>query len=162
MQQKWLVHVNSSRWMEQVEILLAEAYLVYDKLNEGLNVTLMSDWDVRSAQISALVQIISRPESRTIAGFANLIEREFLHFSNWHNPLSKKEKGEEKGIAIIQFLDCVFQLAGVYPLSFEFNEDLLTYLATHVYSRKYGNFLFATRVNSEEDRLRCIKFGCIW
>lgn len=34
----------------------------------------------------------------------------------------------------------------LYPLSFEFNEDFLAYLALNIYSRKYGNFLYFTRV----------------
>jgi hypothetical protein len=33
----------------------------------------------------------------------------------------------------------------MYPLSFQFNEEMLTYIAIHVYSRKYGNFLYVTR-----------------
>ena len=50
----------------------------------------MSDWDIRGSQISALVQIIAKPENRTINGFGDLVEREFLHFGNWYNPSSKK------------------------------------------------------------------------
>ena len=138
--------MNSSRWFEQIEILFYEAHSIHEKLSEGENVTIISDWDVRGAQISSLVQIIAKPENRTINGLAHLVEREFLHYGNWFNPASKKEKNEDKGIALIQFFDCVHQLVKMYPLSFEFNEDFLTYLAIHVYSRKYGNFLYATRV----------------
>ena len=36
----------------------------------------------------------------------------------------------------------------MYPLSFQFNEDMLTYIAIHIYSRKYGNFLYLTRATT--------------
>lgn len=41
-QYKWIVHVNSCRWFEQLEILLSEAYLIYDKLSSGVHVTIIS------------------------------------------------------------------------------------------------------------------------
>jgi hypothetical protein len=33
----------------------------------------------------------------------------------------------------------------MYPLSFQNNEDMLTFIAVNIYSRKSGNFLYATR-----------------
>jgi len=47
-----------------------------------------------------------------------------------------------------QFLDCIYQLLIQYPTQFEFNEDFLIQLNTHVYSSQFGTFLF----NSEYER----------
>lgn len=117
-QQRWLNHANFSKWYEQIEIIISEAFLLLSKMIQGINITILSDWDARSAQICALIQVLSKPENRTIKGFGRLIEREFLHFGNYSAPVLKKEKQEDKGIAIIQFLDCVFQITKMYPLSF--------------------------------------------
>ena len=50
----------------------------------------------------------------------------------------------------------------MYPLSFQFNEDMLTYIAIHIYSRKYGNFLYLTRATTELNQQKFVKYGCIW
>ena len=48
----------------------------------------------------------------------------------------------------IQFLDCVYQLMEQNMDKFEFNENLLTFIAEQIYEGKYGNFLF----NNEKER----------
>lgn len=54
----------------------------------------------------------------------------------------------------------------MYPLSFQFNEDMLTYIGIHVYSRKYGNFLYLTRAIGVIYKFnivnRCTKTSKIW
>lgn len=47
-----------------------------------------------------------------------------------------------------QFLDCIYQLLIQNPTQFEFNDDFLIQLNTHVYSSQFGTFLF----NSEYER----------
>jgi hypothetical protein len=42
---------------------------------EGVNITILSDWDARGSQLCSLIQILIRPENRTIVGFGNLIEK---------------------------------------------------------------------------------------
>lgn len=39
----------------------------------GVNITILSDWDVRGSQICALVQLLAKPENRTIVGFGKLV-----------------------------------------------------------------------------------------
>ena len=48
----------------------------------------------------------------------------------------------------MQFLDCVYQLLVQFPLDFEFNEQLLLDTIDHVYSGRFGTFLF----NNEKER----------
>ena len=42
---------------------------------------------------------------------------------------------------LLQFLDCVHQIAVQYPSAFEFNEAFLVHIADEAYSCRYGTFL---------------------
>jgi len=44
-----------------------------EKLCDGVNITVLSDWDARGSQICALIQLLAKPENRTIEGFGRLI-----------------------------------------------------------------------------------------
>lgn len=68
----------------------------------------------------------------------------------------------DRGTALIQFLDCVFQLTSIYPLSFEFSQGLLIFLAEQVYSNRFGNFLLVSKVVKEEERKSILCCGCVW
>lgn len=41
----------------------------------------------------------------------------------------------------LQFLDCLFQVVSQFPGAFEFTDTLIVFLADHVSSCLYGNFL---------------------
>ena len=47
-----------------------------------------------------------------------------------------------------QFLDCLYQIWTQFPTHFEYDEKLLGFLFTHLYSCQFGNFLF----NNEKHR----------
>jgi hypothetical protein len=46
-------------------------------------------------------------------------------------------------------MDCVFQICNQYPCHFEFNETFLLFILEHLYSCKFGTFLY----NSEKERI---------
>lgn len=48
----------------------------------------------------------------------------------------------------VQFIDCVWQIQRQFPCSFQFNEHFLTTILDHLYSGRFGTFLF----NSESER----------
>jgi len=50
---------------------------------------------------------------------------------------------------LFQFLDAVYQLMCQFPEAFEFSERLLIFIAEHLFSARFGNFLF----NNVKDRL---------
>lgn len=58
------------------------------------------------------------------------------------------DKDQESQVAI-QFLDCVHQLWCQHMMEFEFNLDLLWFLAYHMYSGAFGNLVF----NNARERL---------
>jgi hypothetical protein len=55
---------------------------------------------------------------------------------------------DQKSPVFIQWLDCVHQLLYQFPHAFEFNVSFLTFIASHLYTCKYGTFLF----NCEKER----------
>lgn len=108
-------------------------------------------WD-RSAQLTSLTQLLIDPYFRTLEGFLILIEKEWLSFGHQfglRNGFYTKELSQdEKSPIFFQWLDCVSQLLFQYPSLFQFNIQLLVFLAYHLNSAKYGTFLF----NSEYER----------
>ncbi len=93
-----------------------------------------------------------------------LIEKEWISFGHQFalrcgHSIPKQE--DQMSPVFIQWLDCVHQLVFQYPDLFEFNIQLLNFLAYHVNSCLYGTFL----MNSEKERLgNFIKFktASIW
>jgi len=49
----------------------------------------------------------------------------------------------------VQFIDCVYQLLQQFPTQFEWNEAFLITILDHLYSCRFGTFLF----NSEKERI---------
>ena len=59
--------------------------------------------------------------------------------------MGKKDNEPDRGPALIQFLDAVYQLTTIYPLSFEFQQTFLILIAEQIYSNRYGNFLLLSK-----------------
>jgi len=93
---------------------------------------------------------------RTLEGFIVLIEKDWLSFGHqfqyrngFYSPNDPKVGNENQFSPIfIQWLDCVYQIMCQNYYKFEFNFNLLTYIAEEVFSGKFGTFLF----NNEKDR----------
>ena len=80
----WFSSLESTRWLEHVKALLTAANTCAALIN-AKNVPILihcSDgWD-RTAQLSALTQILLDPWYRTKEGFAVLVEKEFCSFGH--------------------------------------------------------------------------------
>jgi hypothetical protein len=48
---------------------------------------------------------------------------------------------EERSPVFLQFLDALFQIVSQFPSAFEFTDTLLLFLADHMHSCLFGNFL---------------------
>jgi hypothetical protein len=77
---------------------------------------------------------------RTLPGFCVLLQREWCHFGHKIEDRTGRLSQTETSPVFIQFLDCVWQVMRQSPTCFEFNESLLLFLATHVYSRWFPDF----------------------
>lgn len=64
---------------------------------------------------------------------------------------------DERSPVFLQFLDCLHQVMLQFPRAFEYTEDLLVFLADHMYSGLFGTFLG----NTDEHRRREDIFNCL-
>lgn len=82
-----------------------------------------------------------------------LIEKEWLSFGHQfglRNGIYTKEMHEDQRAPIfLQWLDCIHQLLYQFPNAFEFNQDLILFIADQCNSNLYGTFLF----NNQLERL---------
>ena len=102
-------------------------------------------WD-RTSQLCALSQILLDPFYRTIEGFMVIVEKDWRHFGHKFRDRTAQYKTvhyntHEKSQIFIQFLDCIYQIMNQFPLSFQYNERLLLFLAENVDSNVYGTFM---------------------
>nr|CCA14476.1 myotubularinlike protein putative [Albugo laibachii Nc14] len=153
--------LENTRWLKHVMRVLSGARRVAEVLHEvGASVLVhCSDgWD-RTPQLVALAQLILDPYYRTIRGFSILIEKEWCSFG--HKFADRVGVGKditdqpnERSPVMLQFLDCVWQMARQFPSCFEFNEKFLLHIADALISGLFGTFLY----NSERERI----FEKIW
>eukprot|EP00854_Cymbomonas_tetramitiformis_P001679 gene1679-2331_t len=137
-------------WRKHVALTLDAGLKGYEHVKTGHSVLVhCSDgWD-RTAQVSALIQIMREPFYRTIRGFAALIAKDWCAFGHKFLDRCGGPSEDEQSPIFVQFLDCVFQLQEQNEPAFEFNNRLLVFLAGHAYSRLFADFLF----NSELERV---------
>ncbi len=113
-------------------------------------------WD-RTAQVTAFAQLLLDPFYRTFDGFKVLIEKEWCSFGHpfqlrcAHGQDKASRQDDQTSPVFLQFLDCVWQLMHQYPHYFEYNSRYLITLADHIYSCRFGTFLF----NSDYERDSC-------
>ena len=142
--------VNSilqTKWYEYVLHLLQSASKIANTiLNEDSVLLKCQNGFDRSAQLSALAQIIIDPYYRTMEGFAVLVQKEFNYFSYpFSQRLGIKSEEDDEIPLFIQFLDCVSQLIHTNQMSFEFNYKFLSKLSNFMYTMLFGTFICDSR-----------------
>ena len=152
-------NTNSTSWLSYVSQILCGAKSIASTILNGCSLLIhCSDgWD-RTAQLSALAQLLLDPYFRTFNGFQILIEKEWCSFGHQFaartgqihasNTTTENYLNKDRSPVFVQWLDAVWQCVHQMPHAFEFNEKMLEVLYFHVYSCKYGTFLF----NSEKER----------
>ena len=134
-------------WLVHIRTLLNATNLICEIVeNEGASCLIhCSDgWD-RTSQLSAIAQLQLDPFYRTIEGFACLIEKEWLSFGHKFSDRCGHggvKKADQLSPVFLQFLDCVWQITQQFPSAFEFNTELLVFIMDHVFSGRFGTFLF--------------------
>ncbi|XP_066431112.1 myotubularin-related protein 9-like [Eleutherodactylus coqui] len=151
----WLSKLQASQWLSHIKEALSTAGLAAECIErEGTCVLLHGEEGANNTLLAtSLAQLILSPDCRTMAGFQDLIEREWLQAGHpfqlrcarfgWVQGYIQQESPY-----FLLFLDCCWQLTRQFPMAMEFNEKLLSTLATHAYSSEYGTFL----CNSEKER----------
>ena len=97
------------------------------------------------------------PYYRTLRGFIDLVEKDWLQFGHKFSQrtgvFDERHNDSEKSPIFIQYLDCLRQILLQYPDAFEFNENLLLFIAQQMYTGKYGTFLGDNEREREQMRL---------
>lgn len=110
-------------------------------------------WD-RTAQMCALSQQLIDPYYRTIEGFCVLIQKDWLSFGHqFHLRFGQYDRNhdeKQRSPVFIQYLDAVRQIMIQFPQHFEYNHELLLYIAEELYNHKYGTFLGNCELDREQ------------
>ncbi|XP_062046856.1 myotubularin-related protein 9-like isoform X2 [Lepus europaeus] len=155
---RWLSRLEGCRWLAHVKEALGTACLAAQGMErEGACVLVHGAEGTDSTLlVTSLAQLILDPLSRTMAGFQELVEREWIQAGHpfqlrcAHSAFSHARPKQEAPTFLL-FLDCVWQLGRQFPLSLEFGEGLLLALFEHAYASPFGSFL----CNSEKERGLC-------
>jgi len=143
----YLKNVSSSGWMNHVKNILNLSCLAAQCIDkEGASVMVhCSDGLDATLQVTSITNILLNSECRTMRGFLNLVEKEWIlsgHPFRERGSCSayNSNRAREAGATFLLFLDCVHQLVHQYPVSFEFHQSLLCALARHSYASQFGTF----------------------
>lgn len=139
--------VESSGWLRHVRLVLKASVELAHSAHNGVSVlTHCSDgWD-RTAQMVSLAELMLDPFYRTLRGFQCLIEKDWCSFGHQFGArcghARSDSSNDQRSPVFLLWLDCVWQFIRQFPSECEFNEKLLLTLADHLYSCKYGTFMF--------------------
>jgi len=139
--------LDSTGWLSHTQsILKASNFIVETVTRDKCSVLVhCSDgWD-RTPQLCATAQLLIDAHYRTLKGFAFLVEKEWVVFGHKFSDRcahSSQQPSEEKSGVFTLWIDCVWQIMRQYPTIFEFNEDMLVALLDHLYSCRFGSFIY--------------------
>uniref|UniRef100_A0A8D2C5U9 Myotubularin n=1 Tax=Sus scrofa TaxID=9823 RepID=A0A8D2C5U9_PIG len=144
----WLSSLESTHWLEHIKLVLTGAIQVADRVSSGKSSVVVhcSDgWD-RTAQLTSLAMLMLDSFYRSIEGFEILVQKEWISFG--HKFASRIGHGDknhadaDRSPIFLQFIDCVWQMSKQFPTAFEFNEHFLITILDHLYSCRFGTFLY--------------------
>ncbi|XP_062440586.1 myotubularin isoform X3 [Rhea pennata] len=155
----WLSSLESTHWLEHIKLVLTGAIQVADKVSSGRSSVLVhcSDgWD-RTAQLTSLAMLMLDSYYRTIEGFEVLVQKEWISFG--HKFASRIGHGDknhadaDRSPIFLQYIDCVWQMSKQFPTAFEFNEQFLITILDHLYSCRFGTFLYNSESVREKEKV---------
>ncbi|MXQ98633.1 hypothetical protein E5288_WYG002659 [Bos mutus] len=152
----WLSSLESTHWLEHIK---ARAIQVADRVSSGKSSVVVhcSDgWD-RTAQLTSLAMLMLDSFYRSIEGFEILVQKEWISFG--HKFASRIGHGDknhadaDRSPIFLQFIDCVWQMSKQFPTAFEFNERFLITILDHLYSCRFGTFLYNCESAREKQKV---------
>jgi myotubularin-related protein 1/2 len=149
--------VDDTMWLTNLRLVLKASWESAAFLSRGYPVLVHCShgWD-RTAQVCAIAQLLLDPFYRTIDGFKILVEKEWIGFGHpfqircCHSQDKQTRQEEQVSPIILQFIDAVWQIQRQHCQYFEFNSRYLLTIADHIYSGRFGTFLFS----NDYDRVR--------
>ncbi|XP_069603152.1 myotubularin isoform X1 [Ranitomeya imitator] len=156
----WLSSLESTHWLEHIKLVLTGAIQVADKVVSGKSSVVVhcSDgWD-RTAQLTSLAMLMLDSYYRTVEGFQVLVQKEWISFGHKFGSRighgDKNHADADRSPIFLQFVDCVWQMSKQFPTAFEFSEHFLITILDHLYSCRFGSFLFNCESVREKEKLR--------
>ncbi|KAJ8348519.1 hypothetical protein SKAU_G00271080 [Synaphobranchus kaupii] len=143
----WLSSLEATHWLEHIKLVLSGASRVAEKVSLGNSVVVhCSDgWD-RTAQLCALAMLMLDSYYRTLLGFQVLLQKEWIGFGHKFSSRighgDKNHADADRSPIFLQFIDCVWQMTKQFPTAFEFNDRFLKTVLDHLYSCRFGTFLY--------------------
>ncbi|XP_011189334.2 myotubularin-related protein 2 [Zeugodacus cucurbitae] len=157
---KWLSAIDGTLWLKHIKCILAGAVRIVDKvetMSTSVVVHCSDGWD-RTAQLTALSMLLLDPYYRTLRGFEVLIEKEWLSFGHKFQQRighgDNRHSDADRSPVFLQFIDCVWQVSQQFPNAFEFNEHFLITIIDHLYSCRFGTFLYNTEAERVAEDLK--------
>lgn len=151
---KWMTQIENTGWLKYTCVILKATYLTIKimSIDKCSTVIHCSDgWD-RTSQICALSQMCMDPYYRTLEGFLVLIDKDWLSFGHQFHVRTGhtvcSEGVSQQAPIFDQYLEVCAEIIRQFPSAFEFTDDLLIIILKHLYSCRFGTFLF----NSEKER----------
>lgn len=149
-------NLEASQWQHYLyRILIAINRIVHCVNRENISILVhCSDgWD-RTSQLTSLSLLLLDDYYRTLDGFIVLIEKEWISFGHkFADRLGWTQDGwkdEERSPIFFQFLNCIYEYIHQLPNVFEFNSQLLYFLAEHSMSGLFSNFFFNNEFELKE------------
>ncbi|KRX97994.1 Myotubularin-related protein 4 [Trichinella pseudospiralis] len=141
----WFQNLETCQWIHNLCALMSSALRAVEALQvekRSVLVHCSDGWD-RTTQIVSLAKLLMDPHYRTVKGFTELVERDWICFGHKFRERLGMQNGDpnQRSPVFLQWLDCIHYLLHEYPCSFEFNEIYLVKLAQHAYSGLFGTFL---------------------
>uniref|UniRef100_A0A182QGP7 Myotubularin phosphatase domain-containing protein n=1 Tax=Anopheles farauti TaxID=69004 RepID=A0A182QGP7_9DIPT len=148
--------LEKSYWLLYVSLCLKHSDAAAKMLRDGQTVVLQEiNGRDMCCVISSLVQLLLDSSFRTIRGFQNLIQKEWIilghPFSDRLGHVSSVKTTERSPLFLL-FLDCTWQLLQQFPEAFEFSDVFLTTLWDSLFLPIFDTFQF----NSETERYQAL------
>ena len=165
-----LNNISNSYWYEYIITLIKSSFQICETIklkNSNVLIHCSDGWD-RTSQLCALTQILLDKYYRTLDGFICLIEKDWISFGHqfryrngfYNNNEDNIHNDNEFSPIFLQWLDAVYQLMVQNYDKFEFNFNLIIFLAEELFSGKYGTFMFNN--DKERELLEEEKTYSIW
>jgi len=156
---------SMAAWFGRVNAVIKGAIFAAETVGSGESVVVhCSDgWD-RTSQILSLASLLLDGHYRTIAGFPDLIEKDWLlpgHKFSSRNGMMGNTNQSDTAPVFLLFLDCVTQLWRAYPRYFEYTIAMLAFVLYHSYSGRYDTF-FGNCAQERNNIRKHRKGGCVW
>ncbi|CAH8513246.1 unnamed protein product [Heterobilharzia americana] len=171
----WSSNLLSTNWLDLLSFTLKQATELTSLIHQysikpvdGYNGTiiLLSGPDSgRNWQpiLMSLIQIMLSSENRTMHGFEDLIEQEWIRYgypfvpdpTDWYD--NSITPDYDNGVCFALFLDCVHQLLIQFPTEFAFTQDYLVLLLDSGLSRGGGIPPFTVEFSCSCEAARCVK-----